>query len=121
VNLSIVTLYVQDMDRARQFYTQVVGIPEFEPFSSPMFVTLRPAVGSMLALQHVSTVPADQLKPAGGVELNFEVEHVDQVFAEWQAAGVKMISSPQDKPFGRVFTAQDPDGNLLSVYRLAAR
>lgn len=120
MNLSIVALYVQDMDRARQFYTQIIGIPVFEPLSSPVFVALRPSSGSMIALQHASTVPANLLKPAGGFELSFEVEDVDQVFDQWKSAGVKIITSPEDKPFGRVFTAQDPDDHLLSVYRLAA-
>ena len=120
MNLSIVSLYVQDMDRARQFYTQIVGLPVFEPLTSPMFVTLRPPAGSLLALQHVSTVPVNQVKPAGGFELNFEVEDVDQVYNQWKSAGVKMVADPEDKPFGRIFTALDPDGNLLSVYRLVA-
>jgi predicted enzyme related to lactoylglutathione lyase len=121
MNLSIVTLYVQDVDRASRFYTQIVGIPRFEPFSSPVFVTLRPEAGSMIALQHVSTVPADRVKAPAGFEINFEVEDVDQIFAQWQAAGVKMLTSPEDKPFGRVFTAQDPDGNTIAVYKLAAK
>src|SRR5512141_1979867 len=108
------------MDRARKFYTQIVGIPVFEPFSGPNFITLRPDVGSMIALQHVSTVPQDQLKPAGGMEINFEVPNVDQVFDQWKSAGVTMIAAPEDKPFGRIFTASDPDGNLLSVFTLKA-
>jgi predicted enzyme related to lactoylglutathione lyase len=120
MNVSIVTLYVQDVDRARQFYTTVVGIPEFLPLSSPTFVTLRPAEGSMIALQHVSTVAPDQLKPAGGFELNFEVGDVDHVFAAWLAAGVQVVTPLENKPFGRVFTALDPEGNLLSVYELGA-
>lgn len=42
---------------------------------------------------------------------------VDQLFAEWNAAGAKILSAPEDKPWKlREFTAVDLDGNLIRVF-----
>jgi uncharacterized glyoxalase superfamily protein PhnB len=42
---------------------------------------------------------------------------VDQLFAEWQAAGAKIVSEPEDKPWKlHEFTAADLDGNLIRVF-----
>ncbi len=42
---------------------------------------------------------------------------VDELFAEWQAAGAKIVSEPGDKPWKlREFMAADLDGNLIRVF-----
>lgn len=42
---------------------------------------------------------------------------VDELFAEWQGAGVRMVSGPEDKPWMlREFMAADLDGNLIRVF-----
>lgn len=42
---------------------------------------------------------------------------VDGLFAEWKAAGAKVVLEPEDKPWKlREFTVADPDGNLIRVF-----
>ena len=42
---------------------------------------------------------------------------VDELFAEWKAAGAKMIAEPEDKPWNlREFMAADLDGNRIRVF-----
>jgi uncharacterized glyoxalase superfamily protein PhnB len=42
---------------------------------------------------------------------------VDELFAEWKAAGAKIVSEPEDKPWKlREFIAADLDGNLIRVF-----
>ncbi len=42
---------------------------------------------------------------------------VDQLFAEWKAAGAKIVSEPADKPWKlREFIAADLDGNQIRVF-----
>lgn len=50
--------------------------------------------------------------------LNLESKaEVDELFAEWKAAGAKIVSEPEDKPWKlREFTAADVDGNLIRVF-----
>lgn len=42
---------------------------------------------------------------------------VDELFAEWQAAGAAIVAAPEDKPWHlREFTVADLDGNLIRVF-----
>ena len=42
---------------------------------------------------------------------------VDELFAEWKAAGATIVAEPEDKPWNlREFTAADLDGNLIRVF-----
>ncbi|HXN46995.1 MAG TPA: VOC family protein [Bryobacteraceae bacterium] len=42
---------------------------------------------------------------------------VDELFAEWKAAGAKIVSEPEDKPWKlHEFMAADLDGNLIRVF-----
>jgi uncharacterized glyoxalase superfamily protein PhnB len=50
--------------------------------------------------------------------LNLESKaEVNELFAEWKAAGAKIVSEPEDKPWKlREFMAADLDGNLIRVF-----
>ena len=50
------------------------------------------------------------------INVNSKAE-VDELFAEWQAAGATILSPPDDKPWKlREFTAADLDGNQIRVF-----
>jgi lactoylglutathione lyase len=119
LNLGFVVLYVDDMDRARTFYTEVLGLTVVEEVSSPTFVTLRPSGGSLVALQDraAARFPPGQEPHPGTMELSFEADDVDGTWHRWQEQGVELVSEPVDLSFGRYFMAKDPDGHYLSVYR----
>ena len=118
MKMGIVILYVRDIERARKFYTEVVGVPVDEqfPVSDPdHFVMLAPE-GSPLALQATSTLPAGLAKEPGSVEIGFNLDGVDAICQRWKRAGVEIVSEPETKPFGRYFLAKDPDGHFVDVY-----
>jgi predicted enzyme related to lactoylglutathione lyase len=119
MNLGFVILYVRDMEKVKAFYTDVLGLSVVEAVSSPTFVTLRSAGGSLLALQDKTAArfPPGQEEQPGSVELSFEVDDVDGTWKRWKEAGVELVSDPMDLPFGRYFMAQDPEGHYLSAYR----
>jgi len=50
--------------------------------------------------------------------LNLESQaEVNELFAEWKAAGAKIVSEPEDKPWKlREFMAADLDGNFIRVF-----
>ena len=119
--LGIVNLFVRDLERAKIFYTETLGLPVIAELSGPAFVALRPAHGSPITLQDAATVPPELAGTPGGVEIGLEVEDVDAVWRDWSAKGVRVLEEPHDQPFGRAFRATDPEGFLLNVYRLAGR
>jgi uncharacterized glyoxalase superfamily protein PhnB len=50
------------------------------------------------------------------LNLNSKAE-VDELFAEWQASGAKIVSEPEDKRWKlREFIAADLDDNLIRVF-----
>ena len=121
MNLNFVILYMDDMDKAKTFYMDALGLSAVEGHSSPDFVTLRSDEGAMIGLQSKSAAqfaPKDETQP-GSVELSFAVEDVDDTWRRWKDNGVDIVSDPVDLPFGRYFMAKDPEGHYLSVYRYA--
>src|SRR5258708_80437 len=121
MDLNYIILYVNDLDNAKTFYTQSLGMTVMEALSSPTFVTLRPAGGSMIGLQdkRASRLPPNQEKQPGSVELSCAVGDVDGTWKRWKDNGVEMVTEPMDLPFGRYFMAKDPEGHYLSAYRFA--
>ena len=123
MNLGFVILYVNDIDRMKAFYTNVLGLPVVEEFSGPTFVALQPTGGAFLALQDKAAkrVPHGQEKLNASVEVSFEADDVDEIWTDWKEKGVEMVTDPMDMPFGRYFMAKDPEGYYLSVYRFPQR
>ena len=119
--MGIVILYVQDVQKSKQFYSEIVGLSVVEDQSDEHFVMLNPGGGTFLGLEDVAVVPSGRAKAPGSVEIGFTVDDVDGTFARWQAQGVDMIQPPETMPFGRNFMAKDPDGRYLTVYCLAPR
>lgn len=121
MNLGFIVLYVQDIEKAKAFYTDLLGMAVVDEVSSPTFVTLRPAAGSLIGLQDKAAAkmqPAHEAN-AGSMELSFEADDVDATWKRWKEEGVEIVADPVDLPFGRYFLAKDPEGHYLSVYRFA--
>jgi len=123
MNLNFVIVYMRDMEKAKAFYSDVVGFSVVEAISSPTFVTLRSATGAMIGLQDnaAALMPPRAEEHAGNIELSFEADDVDLTWKRWKEKGVEMITEPMDLPFGRYFMAKDPEGHYLSVYRFATK
>lgn len=126
MNLNFVVVYVRDLDKAKAFYTDVLGMTVLEDHSSPSFITLSPSngtQGAMLGLQDkmAAVLPPRHEESPGGVELSFEVDDVDATWQRWKEKGVELLTEPTDLPFGRYFMARDPEGFYLSAYRFAQR
>ena len=122
MNLGFVILYVHDMGKAKEFYTETLGLPVVEAVSGPHFVTVRTTGGSLIALQDkaASVLPPGKETQPGSVELSFEVDDVDDIWRQWKEKGVEIVTDPTDMPFGRYFMARDPEGHYLSAYRFAS-
>ena len=129
--LGIAIIYVRDIQKMSQFYTEVLGCTVIKEQTNETFVTLA-AGGTWIALADIAgpwvsrklaLLPGkrDMTIAPVGIELSLEVEDVDAAWRDWQAKGAKTLTSPQDFPFGRAFDAQDPEGHLLNIYKLRAR
>ena len=128
--LGITIIYVHDIKKMTEFYTQVLGLAIIQEQTADTFVMLT-AGGTWIALADIAgpwvsrklnLLPAKRETPIGpvSIELSFEVKDVDATWHEWQAKGIQTLTAPQDFPFGRAFDAQDPEGHVLNIYKLRA-
>lgn len=112
-------LYVSDVAKSVAFYEKILGLKPVA--SSPGFAVFALPSGNKLGLWLNAEVAPAATAP-GGCEFGIGVKtypEVDQTAEDWSRAGTKIVQDPVDMPFGRTFTALDPDGHRLRVYSLA--
>src|SRR5215510_2966157 len=117
----IAILYVRDLETAKRFYTEKLGLSIVEAQSGPTFVILGMSGGALLALQDAATEKATTPGPAGGTLIGLVVDDVDAVWRALQSKGVRMLNQPTDLPFGRAFDLLDPEGHHLNIYKPPTR
>lgn len=116
------TLFVDDLDRERRWYTDVFGMPVVDEspencvfrFPSGVFVNLN----AFAALpEHVGPEPPAQIGSPSRVMLSIEVDDVDAVVARLAGIGIKPLVGPIDRPWGsRTATIADPSGNYWELF-----
>jgi catechol 2,3-dioxygenase-like lactoylglutathione lyase family enzyme len=129
-SISVVTLGVEDLDRALAFYRDGLGLPsqgivgtEFEGGAVAFF---RLAGGLILALwpreslaRETGLAPSVPMFGAAGFSLGHNVDSraaVDRVMAEAAAAGARIIAAGEDRAWGGYSGYfQDLDGYLWEV------
>jgi catechol 2,3-dioxygenase-like lactoylglutathione lyase family enzyme len=117
VRLSAITLFVEDLPRARRFYQDALGLEMvFEDDDSTAF----DLAGTVINLLRVSAA-AELIEPAtvgGGdagsrSQLTIEVPDVDAACAELVAKGLTPVNGPMDRRWGvRTACFSDPAGHL---------
>lgn len=115
-----VTLVVEDLDAAREFYVRAFGLPEhyFSGDSAvfrfgDLLINLLQADKGPGLLDPVPVAP-----PESGVrvQLTVPVEDVDAVAAGLVARGVQLLRGPEDRPWGpRTASFRDPAGHVWEI------
>lgn len=121
--ISLITLGVKDLGRAKQFYLEGLGCPIQRDEGG--FVSFDLGEGSSaLALYALEALADDAGVPAGGsgfraFTLNYVVpsaERVDEVMAAVASAGGEIVRAAQGAQWGGYFGYfGDPDGHLWKV------
>jgi len=72
---------------------------------------------AVLSFDH-ETIPEAGREPTRGLILNFEVDDVDERYAQASRSGLPILLPLRDEPFGqRHFITADPNGVLLDVIK----
>jgi predicted enzyme related to lactoylglutathione lyase len=107
-------LQVRDLDRATEFYTEVVGLPR-APQSPPDAVVF--ATRPIPFAVRRAAVDLDASPELGwGVALWFLADDARVVHKRVTDAGRPIISEPAPGPFGTTFSFADPDGYVITVH-----
>lgn len=118
--ISLITLGVDDLDRARTFYEQGLG---WKPKAAPEGVVFYQLAGIALALFGRADLAEDAHHPIDGrfsgfsIAINQRTEaDVDTVLAEAEAAGATILK-PAEKVFWGGYSGYfaDPDGHVWEV------
>ena len=118
-------IIVSDMNRSVEFYGDKLGIPL--KFQSPEWTEFQTGT-TTLALHgggvREDRAPAgDPSKQAGTCSIGFNVEDVDQTFADLQSKGVPFVMPPTQREGEGIKLAVciDPDGLPVSFAQMIAK
>lgn len=118
--ISAITLFVEDIDAAKRFYSDVFGLPvTFEDDASAVFsfgntiINLLKTTAARELIEPASVAPAD----AGSrLQLTINVDDVDATCAQLAARGVELLNGPMDRPWGvRTASFRDPGGHIWEI------
>ncbi len=115
-----ITLFVEDLEAATQFYREVFGLPvAFEDDDSAVF-----NFGNTLVNLLRATAAGELIEPAAVAsrevgsrfQLTIEVDDVDAMCAELVSRGVELLNGPMDRPWGvRTASFSDPGGHIWEI------
>jgi predicted enzyme related to lactoylglutathione lyase len=108
--ISVVYLYVSDMERSAAFYRDLLGIP-LEGDGDWQEASL----GGVRFALHRTHEGIGELS-SGTVQVNLEVADVDAAAERLRAAGVEVGEAMRDD-WGAALEVRDPDGYRLSLYQ----
>jgi lactoylglutathione lyase len=118
--IGAITLFVEDLAEARQFYRDVFGLPvAFEDDDSAVFdfgnviVNLLRTAAARELIEPAVVAPRE----AGSrLQLTVEVDDVDATCAELARRGVELLNGPMDRPWGvRTASFVDPGGHVWEI------
>ncbi|HKW44423.1 MAG TPA: VOC family protein [Candidatus Eremiobacteraceae bacterium] len=118
--MSAVTLVVNDVDRAIDFYTNKLGWEK--TMDAPMgddgsrWVTVAPA-GAQTAFTISKESPEFSPKKAGGFSgVVIEVDDVYKTSDQWKKGGVEFEEEPRTEPWGGWAMFKDSEGNIHGLH-----
>lgn len=108
----IANLRVADVDEAKNFYIDFVGLRVEEFNLGWVGRYTSPDTGAHLQLvTHDATAPEDSV-------ISIHTDDVDDAFAEVQGRGYEIVHPITTEPWGvRRFFVRAPDGNVLNIVR----
>lgn len=114
-------LYVEDIDRALEFYTGILGFKERVRQGPYAELETGTTTLCLVERRYVHETYGHQVPPPGqgASEVGVLVEerpHVDELYQRALKGGATSVAEPKDEPWGqRVSYVRDPDGHLLEI------
>lgn len=118
--IGALTLFVDDLAAARQFYLDVFALPvHYEDGESVVFrfgetlINLLAATAAAELIEPAIVAPADS---GSRLQLTIDVDDVDGRCAALVARGVRLLNGPMDRPWGvRTASFVDPGGHVWEI------
>ena len=115
-----ITLFVEDLHAAKQFYLRVFGLPvDFEDDNSIVFKfgnILINLLKTSAARELVEPAQVASREAGSRIVFTIHVEDVDAMCAELTGRGVEFLNGPMDRPWGvRTASFSDPGGHIWEI------
>jgi catechol 2,3-dioxygenase-like lactoylglutathione lyase family enzyme len=120
--ISAITLFVEDLATAKEFYGTVFGLPvAFEDDASAVFNFGNTVINLLKTTEARELIePASVGSPDAGARMQFTigVDDVDATCSELVNRGVVLLNGPMDRPWGiRTASFRDPAGHIWEIAR----
>jgi catechol 2,3-dioxygenase-like lactoylglutathione lyase family enzyme len=115
-----ITLFVDDLAEAREFYQRVFGLPiHFEDPHSAVF-NFGNVLINLLAVTEapelIAPAPVAGAEAGSRMQFTIDVDDVDATCAELRSRGVVLLNGPMDRPWGiRTAAFADPAGHIWEI------
>jgi predicted enzyme related to lactoylglutathione lyase len=112
--IAAVRIFTTRLDRARQFYGEVLGLGGRRDGPGYSVFTLGDA---SVVLEAIAEGDAEAASLVGRfLAVSFAVDDIDGAYEALQRAGVAFIAPPRREPWGGTLAhARDPDGNVFTL------
>ena len=119
-SVGTVSLFVSDQDRAKEFYTDVLGFElrtdaPLYPGATARWVAVAPAGAKTEVILYLPDENWEHYQQTVGKSqaLTFEVSDIAALHEDLKAKGVTFLQEPDVQPWGTFATIQDSEGNSL--------
>jgi len=118
--IAAITLFVEDLDEAKQFYLEVFGLPTFFEDSDSAVFKFGETLINLLKVANAPELigPAMVAGPEAGARFQFtlEVDDVDAMCEKLATLGVELLNGPMDRRWGpRTASFRDPGGHIWEI------
>ncbi len=114
-----VTLQCSDVEQARHFWREIIGLKEVS--AAPGWVELELRAGIRLALHPVFYTKALDRRgyDRGGPVLGIQVSNLEEMGSLVERHGARPLGAAQEIPGGRSRDFEDPDGYVFELIEFA--
>ncbi|MDP8223667.1 MAG: VOC family protein [Candidatus Lernaella stagnicola] len=113
----LIWLSVSDLSTANNFYTELLGLKPVHVNQDVGWAELlHPGCGAHVGLR---LAEKDEIIPAGGATLTFDVNDLENAVAGLERKGVTFITGVMNLNGYSFATFVDPDGNILQLRQVS--
>lgn len=120
VKFAHTVVFVKDIQVSKGFYNEIIGIPIIQDYG--IFIhfegdfTLHQAKELHHTIFGENQSESEELQGKRNIDIYFESNDLETVYAKLLANGVPMIHSIKEQSWGqKVFRFYDPDGHIVEI------
>ena len=118
-SVCVIGIYVDDMDKAVEFYCEKLGFKEAQRYDDGCIVRLEND-GPPIILEKVGKPNNTEYPGKSQIVLGIETDNIERTAKEMRNKGVEFLhESPQAFVAGFVMAMKDPAGNVLELLQFS--